>query len=91
MCAFVDYCLLYTRKTIENDGAGASLDIVDRLLGGEEAYCAWHGETVECLEGAFGCHSEYMGGHVWRDENGCMEAAVMDDVVCLRGAANRRR
>jgi hypothetical protein len=69
MCAFVDYCFLHSRETVEDDGTSASLDIVEGLLDGEEAYCARDGEAVKCLEGTFGCHCGYVGGSMWQGES----------------------
>jgi hypothetical protein len=60
VCAFVDYCLLHSGQTIEDDSAGTSLDIVNGLLDGEEAYCGRYSEAVESLKSAFGCHDGYV-------------------------------
>lgn len=60
VCAFVDDALANTAQTVEDDGAVAALDIVDRSLGETEAGGERNGEAVDGVESVGG----HCGGYV---------------------------
>jgi len=52
--AFVDDALANTAQTVEDDGAVAAFDIVERGLGETDAGGEWDGEAVDGVEGVCG-------------------------------------
>ncbi len=59
VCPLVDDGFFYTRDSVEDDGSGTTLDVVDGVLGETQADGRWDCPLVDRIKSP-GCHGEYV-------------------------------